>query len=105
MFRQTKGGDWRNTDNIGNFFRAGSSRPSDILTPIWIDVKQSKTKKHEQWILEFSKSIDNNPDILATTQEEGNRTALERIRERDLRQAKKKEALLKQKRSGSTMFQ
>lgn len=102
MFRRTKGGDWRKTDQIGNFFRASSSRPSDILTPIWKNVKRSKAKKHQRWILEFGKIIDSNADILATTQVEENRIALEKLRDAELRQTKKKEHLLKRRKKRFT---
>ena len=88
MFRKTKGGQWRRTVPIGSFFRAGSSRPSDILTPIWKNPKRSNDKKSQRWISEFSKIIDANAEILATTQGEENRLALEKLRDADLRKAK-----------------
>ena len=102
MFRRTKGRDWRETDLIGNFFRVVSSRPSDILKPIWKNVKRSKAKQNQSWILEFSKIIDNNADILATTQVEENRIALEKLRGAELRQTKKKELLLKRRKKRFT---
>lgn len=85
-------------DKTGNYFRSGSSRPSDILTPIWRNVKRSNEKKHQRWISEFSKIIDGKADILATTHVEENRLDLEKLRDADLRKAKEKDLAFKRKK-------
>ena len=54
------------------------------------NVKRSDEKKHQRWIPEFSKIIDANTDIPATTQIEENRVALDQLRDADLRKLKLK---------------